>query len=301
VPVTETTFDADLFGEFRYQYFNQKSWIRRFAELREVNDIKFVMVLFLDYPMLLTKLTLNRQFNLTQTRVNAQAEVVDVIKTDVWPPARLRDKWRYLPCPARNIPLVGSNYLLHIWRHPHHADQIVYEEWARRASLWRRLQEWFRHWPVRKIQQFRGVPLSDGSSFMLRSNIVGDQEQLGPPRSRYVFTKIPKKVGERLKYDLGDLSVQDGSADDDISGEGDGKDNEYSGWGLCFEESFKAHRLVFALWLLYNMVSLPILTWYVVMFGLPKLQSWAEISGLVTWFAGDLTSFVTWWFKWADT
>ena len=42
--VTRQTVDVSLFSEFRHRYFSQKSWLRRFCELREVSDIKFVMV-----------------------------------------------------------------------------------------------------------------------------------------------------------------------------------------------------------------------------------------------------------------
>lgn len=145
--------------------------------------------------------------------------------------------------------------------------------------------EWFRHWPALVKQKFRGIPLSDGSACRPRS-LNHSLEQQGLPRSRYIFKRVPKKIGEKLQRDDGDIDL---AAD------------RHEGWGLCFEESFRAHRLVLALCILYNLVSIPVLIWHVLMFGMPKLQTWAEVSGLVAWFAGDVTMPGTWWFKWADS
>ena len=122
---------------------------------------------------------------------------------------------------------------------------------------------------------------------------VRSSEQAMPPRSRYIFAKIPKKIGDKVLINTGDdggidtvedsdSSATDGRPDD---GKGKGKRKEeevdehevsrpdpYSGWGLCFEESFRPHRLRVALFLLYCLMSLGIIIWYIVVFGFPKLQ-----------------------------
>jgi hypothetical protein len=44
ISVDEHTCDSHLFGEFRHKYFMEKSWLRRFVELKEVSKLDFVQV-----------------------------------------------------------------------------------------------------------------------------------------------------------------------------------------------------------------------------------------------------------------
>ncbi|MCJ1434903.1 hypothetical protein MMC27_004273 [Xylographa pallens] len=199
ISVGEQTCDSELFGDFREKYFKERSWLRRFVELKEVSKLDFV------------------QFNLTD--VNDAS----IIRYDVWPPQEvstavlpaqdLKQEWYYKPCPVKQIPLVGTDHLLHIWRNPHHADHRAYQEWLKSKGVFRRFLEWLRNWPVRVRQRFFGVPMPQSNGQAGNTALRFEPEDRLPPsyvRSRYIIVKIPKKIGEELKFDLGN--------DDPISG-----------------------------------------------------------------------------------
>ncbi|KAL9617541.1 MAG: hypothetical protein Q9160_007658 [Pyrenula sp. 1 TL-2023] len=44
ISVNEGTYDFDIFSKFRYKYFRQRNWFRRFMELKEVTKLDFVQV-----------------------------------------------------------------------------------------------------------------------------------------------------------------------------------------------------------------------------------------------------------------
>lgn len=237
---------------------------------------------------LVVHLTNLAKFNLTDL------QHASIIKYDVWPPQEvstavlpppdLTKQWHYKPCPVKQIPLVGTDHLLHIWRNPHHADRSAYREWEKSVGFFRRTLEWMCHWPARVRQRFFGVSLPRNSSQVLVAAQRGEPNQQSRPpsvRSRYITVKIPKKIGGQLAYDLGN-------------------DDPIPGWGLRFEESFCVHRLLFALLLFYFMISMAFIIWYLVTKGLPAVQTWTEISGLLSWVGGFLALLFTVWFKWTE-
>ena len=287
IGVGEQTYDSELFGDFRNLYFTERSWLRRFVELKEVSKLDFVQVSLRMVPRA-TTLTDCAQFNLTDV------DDASIIKYDVWPPQEVstpvlpvqdhKQEWYYKPCPVKQIPLVGTDHLLHIWRNPHHADHRAYQEWLESKGFLRRFLEWLRGWPVRIRQRFVGVPMPRSNGQAENTGLGHEPEdQLAPSysRSRYIIVKIPKKIGQELKFDLGN-------------------DDPIPGWGLRFEESFHVHRLLFAILIFYFPISIAVIIWYLATIGMPAVQKWAEIMGLLAWGGSVLALLLTVWFKWAE-
>lgn len=197
----------------------------------------------------------------------------------MWPPKEERELWHYAPCPAFKIPLVGSNYLMHIWRNPHHVDRIAYEAWQKRASRFRRVVEWIRRLPTSSHVQPKSVPEgqigSDSTTGRPR-----DPACRQTPRSAYIFVKIPKKVGELLEYTY--------------------DDNAPEGWGLFFEEGFKPHRL-FAILLAYFVLSVGFVAWVLKTYGAIGPTTWSGIFRVIAWIGSFSSLFFATWFKWAES
>jgi hypothetical protein len=101
------------------------------------------------------------------------------------------------------------------------------------------------------------------------------------PRSAYIFVKIPKKVGELLEYTYDDIAPE--------------------GWGLLFEEGFKAHRLLFAILLAYFLLSMGFITWVLKTFGAIGPTTWSGIFGVIAWIGSFLSLIFATWFKWAES
>jgi hypothetical protein len=141
-----------------------------------------------------------------------------------------------VPCPAKTLPLIGADHLMHIWEYPHHADAIAYEAWEQRTRKLAKFIEWFR------FLARRNFPEPETSlSRSLTTPVV--ELPAVPERQIYIFAKIPKKVGDQLEQDYGNRSVVP------------------EGYGLLFEESFKVHRMLFLILIVYFLGSLGYLTW----------------------------------------
>ncbi|CZR56411.1 uncharacterized protein PAC_06299 [Phialocephala subalpina] len=156
--------DFEIFQEFRHLYFAERSWLRRFFELKEVKAIKFVM------------------FDLLPL------DGASIRDENVWPPETASDRWIYIPCPAKTLPLVGQSTLMHFWRNPHHADKIMYDEWQKKSGRLARLIEYFRQLPTPK------------------SNIVTTQStRSGKGKGPEIQTKDPEtqtKIIDPVRYML---------------------------------------------------------------------------------------------------
>ena len=133
--------------------------------------------------------------------------------SDNWPPKERCPPWDYEGCQSGELPQIGANYLLHQWRNPSHSDAVTYHSHPR--SLVERL--------LFKLRTIRnsdvGVPANIPMTTTSRSEIEHDREPVPdeeavptrgtinpgdkqglqtPDRSRYVFLRIPKKLGEQL-------------------------------------------------------------------------------------------------------
>jgi hypothetical protein len=157
---------------------------------------------------------------------------------------------------------VGEEHLQHLWRNPHHADRIVYEDWQRKANRLQRYSEWIRHLPTPK-------------------DLIPDLElQEQPRRSAYVFVKIPKKMGDQLDPDYGDQKPQ--------------------GWGIMLEEGFKIHRLLVVILFFYLITSMAVIIWIFRKYGVTGPTTEAALFWVLAWFT-SFSLLLTVWFKWAES
>jgi hypothetical protein len=102
-------------------------------------------------------------------------------------------------------------------------------------------------------------------------------------RSKVIYVRIPKKVGQKLRYNYGD---DEGS--------------EEEGWGILFEEGFKVHRLLFAILIIYVSGSLAFLGWMLHSFGGITTSTWSGYIAVISWVLSLFSLKVTVWFKWAE-
>jgi len=247
--VKEGKSDYQIFERFREIYFAERSWFRRFFELKEVKNIKFVM------------------FDLLPL------DIASIRQENTWPPAEEKARWLYVPCPAKVVPLVGPRLLLHLWRNPHHSDEMAYREWHSKANLWKRFRDRFRHFP--KVS--KSVPTNEPNE-----GDPIDHDQVGNPHSStYVFVKIPKKIGDRLEPNYGNEAPE--------------------GWGIYFEEGFKVHRLLFVVLIFYFFASLSVIAWIIDRFGITTPTTYMGLFSVLAWLISFSSLFLTVWFKWAES
>ncbi|ERF73923.1 hypothetical protein EPUS_05346 [Endocarpon pusillum Z07020] len=91
--------DRQLLELLRTHYHRlRRNWRRRLLSFQTLTSIEFV------------------QFELHRK------SIVDIRKRDDIPPEDRRDEYQYRPIPAKVIPPVGRNYLMHIYHHPEDAD-----------------------------------------------------------------------------------------------------------------------------------------------------------------------------------
>ena len=91
--------DKDFFRLLRVNYQQMRGRVKRTLSLKTLRSIKFV------------------QLELYKS------ELVDIRKQDDMPPEVKKDEYRYNPVPAEIIPPVGENHMLHLIKHPSHAEE----------------------------------------------------------------------------------------------------------------------------------------------------------------------------------
>ena len=263
-------YDSDMFTRFRQLYFAERSWWRRFFELKEVKEISVVKA---SKPCIQTRET---SINIWQFDL-LPLEIATIRAKDQWPPEAQREVWKYAPCPPGTIPLVSRDILIHIWRNLHYADELVYQRWLQEQYRLSHALEWLRILPM--LSRRFGSEQS-------RPPIAPRNPELPipPRRSMYIFNKILKKAGDMLEPNYGDDS-----------------DDAPEGWGLLFEEGFRIHRLLIALLFLYFFVSLAVIIWVLRTFGVVGPTTWTGMFGILAWFTSFFSLFLTVWFKWAES
>lgn len=236
----------------------------------------------------------------------------DIHEYDVWPPNEESGEnkprvWIYAK--VTNFPPIGSRQLIETWRNPHHADKKAYARFRRTAKWNVRLVEWLRQTPILYLQRLRRAIAKAGAlddpyeptfafDGVIDPNLTPavihhtDEEQPEQqPRSDYIITRIPKKVGEQLVIDF---PAADSPDDNPIV--------YPEGWGLFLQEKFYVHRFLFFVLLLYSMFCILVL----VLYGCKQLNpqkpplTESEITtiyGLVLSYTGFAT---TLWFKWSE-
>jgi hypothetical protein len=198
---------------------------------------------------------------------------------DVWPPEEDRHLWQYIPCPAKTIPLVGWDHLMHIWENPHHADRETYQAWQKRTSRFKRALEWIRHLPAPSSKPLAVSQCTRTFTAGIASRRF-DLDEPTPPRSAYIFVKILKKVGDILEPNYGDQAPE--------------------GWGILFEEGFKVYRLLLVILLFYFLGSIAFIIWVIHIFGVISPSTWSGFFALLSWLTSFLALLLTVWFKWAE-
>ena len=117
-----------------------------------------------------------------------------------------------------------------------------------------------------------------------------DQKQAVPAkRNRYAIVAIPKKIGDKIKSDLG-------------------QNDKEEMWGLLFEKGFAVHRLLFYILMLYFVVNLIVVVLLYRQASASKDQATAFPPQLLSnetwvfiWVGTLVTLFLTVWFKWGET
>lgn len=241
---------------------------------------------------------------------NADAEVHEPY--DVWPPNEESGEnqprlWVYAR--VSNVPPIGTRKLIETWRNPHHADKEAYARFNRTSRWHVRLVEWLRQAPVLFIQRLRrGLtkagnlddPYEPAFTFdgVIDHNLIPavmqrtDEEQLErQPRSNYIISRIPKKVGEKL---IINFPAADYPSDNTIV--------YPEGWGLFLQEKFYVHRFLFFVLLLYSIFSIVVLVLYARKHFDPQQpvlteSEWTAICSLILSYIGLGT---TVWFKWSE-
>ncbi|KAI4113850.1 MAG: hypothetical protein LQ338_008100 [Usnochroma carphineum] len=274
LPVDSKMPDDALFMTFKTQYLNESSRVRRFFAMRAVKKISYVKF------------------------IHAPREP-DIHKFDDWPSQKDSPPdgpWTYKGCPAKkkHIPLVGHNYLMHLWQNPSHCDLQTYE--SRSPNVFIRISRRIHHLVGRHRQETddenspattettasnehsHDMELGHMHSSGSGSNAPSTQETLGP-RSSYVFLRTPRKLGEQLEANDEDPPVA---------------------WGLYFEEGFRVHHFFFIVLLLYIMASLGFAIYWCERYGLVGPHSGSGAFGVASWMIGLVSLVVTVWFKWAE-
>jgi len=251
---------------------------------------------------------LHLQFNITDLPPNAGADVRDY---DVWPSLEASEGngpliWIYT---KDSSPPVGSRPLIETWRNPHHADKKAHARFWTTANWDARLVEWLRQTPTRFLQGLREKikiagalddPYEPTIAFdgVVDPNLASiaihhpDEERPGrQPRSNYIISRIPKKVGDHLTINF---PAADSLDDDPIV--------YPEGWGLFLEEKFHIHRFLFFVLLLYSVFCLIVLVLYGRKQLDPKQPQLTE-SEIVT-ICGFVLTYIglafTVWMKWGE-
>ena len=201
----------------------------------------------------------------------------------MWPPEQSPRIWTYEPYPTSS-PLIGKNYLMHIWRDAHHADAAAYREFHAKARFSLRLIDWLKYLSrslLQWIQEFISPHEGDTENLPQQLQNRNEEQPLPQSRSKYVHRKLPKKWGEKLDCNWRDAETPEG-------------------WGLLFEENFRVHRLLFFILLIYVSSSLGIAIWLYKRYGLTGPGSLGSLISLLAWFASLFSLSVTVWFKWAE-
>lgn len=202
--------------------------------------------------------------------------------------------WVYSPYPAteENIPLIGERLLRNVWQDASHADLAAYREWQRTTK-----------WHVRALQRLKNLPhifcqwlrdvvasdenLDDDLTNLPRHIHRTDLEQPeGLAHCKLIFRAVPKKRGSKITVDFRDS----GSDSDAIT----------EAWGLEFEESFRIHRLLFFMLLLYASGSLAVMVWLLKNYDLNLPSALGPLLSIIGWLGSLLVLTCTVWFKWAE-
>ncbi|KAI4137171.1 MAG: hypothetical protein L6R39_007436, partial [Caloplaca ligustica] len=269
LPVHATMSDEILFKTLKGRYFKQSSRLRRFLTLRSVKKISYVKF------------------------IHAPREP-DIQKFDDWPLKKHAPPWEYKGCPAkkRQLPLVGSTYLMHMWQNPSHSDPESYKPGLldivrrklRRAIYIGRVvctsPPEDTHSTSSSIEAHRDIELgsTNGPDSQCSRNATNSQESRGS-RSCYVLLRTPKKIGERLE------------ADDDDPPEA---------WGLYFEEGFGIHHFWLIVLFLYIMATMGFAIYWCERYGFVGPHSGVAAFEVASWMIALVSLLLTVWLKWAD-
>ena len=90
--------DKEFFQLLRANYKQMRGRMKGMLSLKTLRNIKFVQLEMY------------------------KSELVDIRKQDDMPPESQKDQYRYNPMPAEIVPPVGENHMLHLIKHPTHAE-----------------------------------------------------------------------------------------------------------------------------------------------------------------------------------
>ena len=96
--LAELVSDETLFRKLRHEYQSIRGHWASYFSLWKMAEIQFV------------KFGLHKH------------QLIDIKEKNDLPPASLKNEYRYQPIPAETIPPIGTNYLMHLYEHPDHAD-----------------------------------------------------------------------------------------------------------------------------------------------------------------------------------
>lgn len=170
---------------------------------------------------------------------------------------------------------------MHFWRNPHHADKIMYDEWQKNSGRLARLIEYFRQLPTPKSNIVTTQSTRSGKGKGPEIQTKDPETQTKDSRSRYVFVKIPKKIGDKLEPNYGNEAPE--------------------GYGIYFEEGFRVHRLLFVILLFYFICSIVVIIWVLKMYGVVGPSTWGSLFAVLAWFTSFFALLLTVWFKWAES
>lgn len=278
IPVQADTSDELLLTTLKGQYLATSSRFRRFLTMRAVKKISYVK--FVHVP-----------------------REPDIHKYDDWPSSKYSPPWIYkgIHTKKKRFPLVGHNFLLHLWHNPSHSDPETY-----RPKLRDRITTGLHR--LSRIRSFiqscvSTVKLAHKKRTDATTQDAGRTEdsqdmELGATHSSattdihastthedfgphwcYVTLRTPKKMGDQLK------------ADDEDPPEA---------WGLYFEEGFQVHHAFFIVLVLYIIASLGFAIYWCEQYGLVGPSTGSGAFAVASWMVGLASLVVTIWFKWAD-
>lgn len=269
--VPTKSWDAHLLASIRSKFYSRRRAWRRVLGLKDVTNVQFVKASKTTRQEWKSK-SKPEQFHLMPS------DIVDVQDRDRWPPPE-RNEWLYEPCPIPpdiKEPLLGPNYLLHLWRNPCHADFESYNNMMNQAKrldgLSNNLRTWLRNM-LSVYDRDLDVAFQDDSKNL-------EDPQL-PLRSNILYNTYPKRQRERLEL-LG--SQASGPA---------------QGWSLLLEEGFRPHRALFIALIIYACASVATVIWVGSKYGLSPTTGW-QLLACFSWVSSFLSLLLTTWYKWAE-
>lgn len=176
--------------------------------------------------------------------------------------------------PARTMPTIGPNYLMHLWQNPHHTDRLTYQQNKSVLDTAR--------WVMRKFLDLARTDYNCGDGLFgnadeslagYRSRQSETQQHLF--RQSYVFHTIPKELGVIPNFDI----------------------NTDGAFFLVEEFQFPHFLILVAVILEFTVYALVLGVHFRYVAGLQGMGLYLRLLWISTWITGFSTMFIILWFR----